>query len=152
MTAFLDTPLLGAVTNPFPKSVVVQAIQVWAQQMEAAGHQLIVPAIADYEVRRERERRGAAASLAELDFFVNDMEGRYLVLTDGALKRAAKLWGELRQRGLPTADAKSLDCDLMLAAQVLDLQLPLQTFVLVTPNVPHLSHVIACDLWKNIVP
>lgn len=65
--------------------------------------------------------------MAALDFFNNSVPGRYLDLTDSALKRAVRLWAGLRQQGLATADNKSLDCDLVLAAQVLDLGLPPQT-------------------------
>ena len=152
MTAFLDTGLVGAVSNPAPKSQTVQQIKAWTRQMEAKNHRLIVPAIVDYEQRREHTRRDATESLAELDRFVNAIPGRYLALTDSALKRAALLWAEVRQRGLPTADAKSLDCDIILAAQVLDLDLPIGSYVVVTDNVAHLSRVIACELGDEHRP
>ena len=152
LTAFLDTTLLGMITNPSPKSPISLQIKEWVRQMDNAGHRLIVPAVADYEVRREHLRRNAPSSIVRLDSFVNKVEGRYLPLTDSALKRAALLWADLRRRGLSTADAKSLDCDLVLAAQVLDLELPPQSFVVVTSNVAHLSRVVPCDTWQNIVP
>jgi len=113
---FLDSGILGAITNPNPKSTPVKQIKTWAAQLEQAGHALIVPAVADYEQRREHERRGATNSLAALDQFIAAVPDRYLELTDSALKRAARLWADVRKRGLPTADAKALDCDILLAA------------------------------------
>lgn len=152
MIVFPDTNIVGAISNPSPKSPGVLAVQVWATQMEAANHRLIVPAIVDYELRREHMRRNAAASVAELDSFVYGVSGRYLPLTDSALKRAAGLWADVRQRGLPAADAKSLDCDIILAAQVLDLNLPAGSFIVATTNTGHLERVVACQSWQHISP
>ena len=53
----LDTGPLGLLTNP-RKTPETRAITRWALDMMMAGHRLIVPAIADYEVRRELERVG----------------------------------------------------------------------------------------------
>ena len=150
MIVFLDTNILGALVNPNPKSPEVKAVQRWANQIESGGHLLIVPAIVDYELRREQVRRAATASLATLDAFNAAVPDRYLPLTDTALKRAAQLWAQVRQSGLPTADAKSLDCDILLAAQVLDLNLPVGSFIVATTNTQHLSRVISCDLWQNL--
>lgn len=152
MIVFLDTNILGALVNPIPKSAEVKAMQAWANQMQVAGHLLTVPAIVDYEQRREHERRAATASLAALDTFNAAFPDRYLPLTDTALKRAAQLWAQMRQSGLPTADAKSLDCDIILAAQVLDLNLPSGSYIVAATNTQHLARVVVCDLWRNITP
>ena len=152
MIVFLDSGPLGSIISPNPKSAAVKAAQLWAEQMEKAGHLLIVPAIVDYEQRREHERRAATASLTALDTFNAAAPDRYLALTDSALKRAAQLWAEVRQRGLPTADAKSLDCDIVLAAQVLDLELPAGSFTVATDNAAHLGRVIVCQPWQSITP
>jgi hypothetical protein len=50
----LDTGPLGLLTNP-RKTSETRAITRWALDIMMAGHRLIVPAIADYEVRRELE-------------------------------------------------------------------------------------------------
>ena len=152
MNVFLDTGPTGGITNPKPGTPPIQQIKAWARQMEAAGHQLIVPAVVDYELRREHLLRGATASIAALDTFIAGMPGRYLPVTDDALKLAAQLWANVRQVGLPTADLKDLDCDVLLAAQVLDLNLAAGSFIVVTGNVRHLSRLVACDIWQNIVP
>jgi hypothetical protein len=152
LIVFLDTGPLGGIVNPNPRSPHVKQIQIWAQQMEQAGHALIVPAIVDYEQRREHERRNAVNSIAALDAFISKMPNRYLELTDSALKRAAKIWADLRRRGLPTADVRSLDCDIVLASQVLDLNLPAGSFTVATSNVSDLSRVIGCQEWRTITP
>ena len=97
-----------------------------------AGHRLIVPAIADYEVRRELERVGQRKGLA--------------------LRLAAKLWAQARHAGVPTADPKELDCDVLIAAQALTMGVPTADLVIATTNVGHLSRFVAADLWSNVTP
>jgi hypothetical protein len=53
----LDAGPLGLLTKP-KKTPETRAITQWAIDIMAAGHRLVVPAIADYEVRRELERAG----------------------------------------------------------------------------------------------
>ena len=152
MIAFLDANLLGSVVNPVPRSASVQAIQRWAQEMQDAGHLLVVPAIADYEVRRELHRRHALQSIAALDAFNSDVPGRYLTLEDAALKMASELWGRARNIGKPTADPKALDGDVILAAQVLEQELPEGEFVVATDNVGHLGLFVPAKKWEDIKP
>jgi len=62
------------------------------------------------------------------------------------------MWADVRKIGLPTADQRELDCDILLAAQILDQELPENSFIVVTGNDRHLSRLIACDIWHNITP
>ncbi|MGO8673766.1 MAG: type II toxin-antitoxin system VapC family toxin [Capsulimonadaceae bacterium] len=147
MIVFLDTRPLAMLTNPkLPPSTV--AILRWARDMRAAGHSFVVPAIADYEVRRELERAGKVASIAEL----NTWRGEYLPLTDSALQLAAKLWAQSRNAGTPTADPKELDGDVLIAAQALDMGLPASDFTVATSNPNHLFVFVPCDEWQDIKP
>jgi predicted nucleic acid-binding protein len=118
----------------------------------AAGHRLIVPAIADYEVRRELERVGHKKGLVQLDAFNAARADRYLALTDSALRLAAKLWAQARNAGIPTADPKELDCDVLIAAQALTTGIPSSDLVIATTNVGHLSRFVTANLWANITP
>lgn len=152
MIVFLDTSVLGAIVNPNAKSERVKAIKAWAAQMESAGHQLIVPAIADYELRREFLRANKTASIAELDRFNTAVPDRYLLLEDAALKIAAAEWAKVRNQGTPTADPKALDADAVLAGQVLDQGLALTDYVVVTDNVGHLSLFMNAAEWQTITP
>ena len=152
MIVVLDTGPLGILTSPNRNAHETQAMLLWEQQMLSAGHFLLVPAIADYELRREHLRRGSSTSITELDRYVNAVEGRYLELTDSALKIAAQLWANTRNAGLTTADFRELDCDIVIAAQALDLGLPEDELIVATGNIRHLSRLVRCDLWRNIAP
>lgn len=145
----LDTGPLGLLTNP-KKTPEPRAITRWALDIMAARHRLIVPAIADYEVRRELERVGHRKGLVQLDAFNAARADRYLALTDSALRLAAKLWAQARNAGIPTADPKELDCDVLIAAQALTMGIPSSDLVIATTNVGHLSRFVTADLWANI--
>lgn len=147
----LDTGPLGLLTNP-KKTPEPRAITRWALDMMTAGHRLIVPAIADYEVRRELERVGRRKGIEQLDAFNAAQADRYLSLTDSALRLAAKLWAQARNAGTPTADPKELDCDVLIAAQALTMGLSSSALVIATTNIGHLSRFVTADLWTNITP
>ena len=107
------------VTNPkrSPESV---ACAQWLQALVATGSRVVLPEIADYEVRRELLRGNRAAGLQRLDALVSLVE--YVPLTTAAMRHAAAFWAEARQRGRPTDDDKALDGDVILAAQVATLE------------------------------
>lgn len=126
----------------------------WAAGQLRSGHRLFVPAIADYEVRRELIRLGRSAGLRSLDTWNGAASDRYMEFTDAALKRAAALWADARNQGVVTADPKELDCDALIAAQVIEYQqtyaLELLEIVVATTNVGHLSRFVPAQLWSNI--
>jgi len=69
----LDTGPLGLITNPrrSPQSV---ACTQWLQALVARGTRVIIPEIADYEVRRELLRAKKERGLARLDALANRLE------------------------------------------------------------------------------
>lgn len=142
----LDAGPLGRLANPV-RSVAALETNRWLQTLVLRGNRIVVPAIADYEVRRELERTGRVESLRRLDAF---NRGRYLPLTDAALRVAARLWGQARNRGAPTGDPRELDCDVLIAAQALSLGLAAGEIVVATTNVGHLSQFVPAELWNNI--
>jgi hypothetical protein len=82
---FLDTGPLGLVTQR--KGVPgADACRQWVSACLDRGARVIVPAIADFEVRRELVRANKANSLARLDAFNAAEPDRYLVLSDVALR------------------------------------------------------------------
>jgi len=107
-TIFLDAGPLGILTNPKRPPETVLCLQ-WAAEMIAAGHRFVVPAIADYEVRRELERADKLKGLVSLDDWNTASPDRYLPLTDSALRLASKLWAKSRNEGTSTADPKELN-------------------------------------------
>src|SRR5688500_730427 len=80
------------------------ACRQWATAVLAGGGAIVIPAIADYEVRRELIRAGKTTSLARLDAIRANPAFLYLPMTDAALLHAASLWADARRQGLPTAD------------------------------------------------
>jgi hypothetical protein len=151
LTVFLDAGPLGLITNPKKTPAAIAAAQ-WVFDMEAAGHRFLVPAIADYEVRRELVRAGKSGGVARLDVFNAAEPDRFLSVTDSALRLGADLWARARNAGATTADPKELDGDVLIAAQALDLGLPISDFIIATVNVGHLSLFVPADLWTNITP
>jgi predicted nucleic acid-binding protein len=143
----LDSSPIGllAHTRPTPQPL---ACRTWLAGLVAAGRRVILPEIADYEVRREllRLRRGRA--IARLNYLVRQLE--YLPLTTAAMHKAAELWAAARQGGQPTAGDKTIDADMILAGQALTLGVP--NVIVATTNVGHLARVVPANAWQNIAP
>jgi predicted nucleic acid-binding protein len=127
-----------------------EACRQWIANGIRRRASFMVPAIAYYEVRRELERLSHAKAIARLDAFCGAVPGRYLVLTDEALRLGCKLWAQARNRGTPTADPKELDGDVLLAAQALTTSVPASDLIIATTNVGHLSQFATAELWTNI--
>lgn len=143
----LDTGPLGLVTNP-KLSAESAACTQWLQSHITSGSQIVIPEIADYEVRRELLRANKTKGIARLDDLAKFLE--YLPITTMTMRQAAQLWAQARQQGQPTAGDKTIDGDMILVAQAM-------TFissdvVIATTNIGHLSRFISAELWQNIAP
>jgi predicted nucleic acid-binding protein len=147
----LDTGPLSLLASPV-KSPAVRNANSWAADLLGAGFRLLVPAVADFEVRRELERLQRAQSLARLDAFNIAVADRYLPISDEVLRLGARLWAEARNRGTPTADPRELDCDVLIAAHALTLGVLPSDLVIATTNVGHLSQFVDARLWTDIRP
>jgi len=143
---FLDSGPLGLLTHP-QRSEEVIATADWLSRILLIGSQVIVPAIVYYELKRELLRAKKTFGIGRLDAFVNATPGRYLPLSDEALRLAAELWARSRQDGRLTAEAKALDIDVLLAAQALSLKVDV---TVVTTNAKHLSQFVTAKHWNEI--
>ena len=141
----LDAGPVGLVTNP-KRSVASIACFRWIQELVRHDVPVILPEIADYEVRRELIRSEKSQGLAELDRLASALD--YLPITTAAMRQAAIFWAQARRLGQPTADDQSIDADVILAAQAATLG-RLDT-VIATTNVGHLSRFVPAELWQNI--
>src|SRR5205823_1209881 len=121
--------------------------RAWIKDLEAAGRRIIVPEIADYELRRELIRANRTRSLTILDSLCTTHE--YLPITTTAMRIAADLWARARNAGLPTAGAAALDGDAILAAQATALGVAV---VVATENPVHLSRFVPAELWSSVTP
>jgi predicted nucleic acid-binding protein len=110
-----------------------------------------VAAIVYYELKRELLRAEKLLSINRLDAFVNANPGRYVPLSDPALRLAAELWAKSRQAGQPTAHSKALDIDVILAAQALSFGAPPAEVVIATTNPKHLAQFITAKNWFEIL-
>jgi predicted nucleic acid-binding protein len=141
----LDSGPIGLVTNPKLSAEGV-ACATWLQSMIAAGNRVIIPEIIDYEIRRELIRANKVNGLRRLEQLIT--LGEYLPITTAAMRQAALLWAQARQQGQPTAGDKTIDADVILAAQAMTLAV--SDVVIATTNVGHLSRFVKADLWQNI--
>ena len=140
----LDATPLGTLCHP-RNPPPVMACRQWIDDLLAKGRRVIVPEIADYEVRRELIRRNSRIALGNLDQLAARLE--YVPLTTTAMRLAADLWARARGAGQPTAPDPSIDANVILAAQALSLNTAL---IVATGNPSHLIRFVPAELWTNI--
>lgn len=111
---------------------------------------VVLPEIADYEVRRELIRKGDPRPLRRLDDLRNTLI--YVPIRTEAMQRAASLWAQARGRGQPTADENALDADVILAAQALEYIGLDDDLVVITDNNRHLAQFVTTSSWSDYFP
>lgn len=123
----------------------------WLRVHASGGTRVVVPEIADYEVRRELLRVGGAGKLIRLESLTTIAGIEYAPITTSAMRLAAELWAQSRRAGRPTSDPKELDCDVILAAQA-RLVGATDELVVATMNVGHLARFVPAAAWRDIQP
>ena len=93
---FLDSGVIGLITNPNLSAEGINCAN-WLLSHINKGNQIIIPAIVDYEVRRELLRANKVKGLARLDELIDSLE--YLPINTEAMRQAAVFWTEARQKG-----------------------------------------------------
>lgn len=141
----LDSGPLGLATSPGGSSTTAACID-WLRNLLRSGSTVIVPEIADYEVRRELIRARKYPGIARLDALIERVA--YLAITTAAMRLAAEFWAEARQLGRPAAADAALDRDVIIAAQAATADF--RGVVVATTNPRHLSPFVEADLWFNI--
>jgi hypothetical protein len=147
----LDVGSLGLLSYPKAEPAAVECDR-WLQALLASGCRVIVPEIADFEVRRELLRVNLTKGLRRLDSLTSLHSVSYLPLTTPMMRQAAQFWATARRRGRPTADPHALDCDVILAAQATLLERDDDTVVVATTNLRHLSLFVHAQEWWTISP
>ena len=66
------------------------------------------------------------------------------------MMKAAEFWASARKIGIPTADPKALDADVILAAQTFWLAQLVNSPVVATTNVDHLGRFVDARVWQDI--
>ena len=139
-SVMLDTGTLGILVHPRVNREIVE----WVEHLAQSGVPVIIPEIADYELRRNLLLEELNRSLARLDELKEVLV--YAPLTTEVMLKAAALWAEARRHGQPTADPMALDGDVILAAQALQ-----AGAVVATDKVGHLSIFVEARNWREIV-
>lgn len=143
----LDSGPLGLLSNPTAVGEP-REIQEWAFHHLDLGATLVIPEIADYELRRELLRAGKQNGIRRLDELTDGLA--YAPLRTAHFRRAAELWADARNQGRPTAHGAALDGDVLLAAQAIDLAATDPQTVVATTNPKHLETFVRALRWQDI--
>jgi predicted nucleic acid-binding protein len=144
---FLDSGPLGLLSKP-PGKADADRCRAWVRGLDGTGAQVVVPEIADYEVRRKLLHVGLTSGVQRLDRLRVELD--YAPITTGVMVRAAGLWADLRRSGQPTAAPGSLDGDCILAAQAQVSFGPGDVLTVATDNVGHLGRMVDARPWEMI--
>jgi predicted nucleic acid-binding protein len=93
--------------------------------------------------KRHQSRLELKKALSRLDELKQELN--YLLLSTAQMLKAAELWAMAWKSGLPTADPRELDCDVILAAQALSVNA-----IVATENIKHLARFVEARHWKDI--
>ena len=135
----LDTGPLGQVAHP----KATKAAAEWFISMLNSGCEVILPEIADYELRRGLILANLTERIRRLDQIKRRLT--YLPIDTRTMLHAANLWAEARKRHRPTADKHALDGDVILAAQA-----RLIGAIVATDNVGHLGQFVETRRWRDM--
>ncbi len=138
----LDAGPLGMVSHPRPSSAIIE----WLARLVTAGAGVLVPEIADFEVRRELLRASRSKGIERLDELKVSLG--YRPISTEAMLRAAEFWADARRRGRPTAHDRSLDADVILAGQAASLHS--DAVVVASANPRHLARFVRAKHWQQI--
>ena len=153
MIVLIDSGVLGKLCNP-NSSAEVETAREKLYSLLAKGVYIVSSQICDYEVRRSlilNSLKGLSSegidNLNKLAEFIE-----FLPVSNAVLQEAASLWAEARIQGVPTADDKSLDADIIICAQykMLEQEYPGRYIVIATTNVKHLSRFVEAKQWQAI--
>jgi len=147
LIVLLDAGPLGMITNP-KSSPENEACKNWLAGLAYKGAEIVIPEIADYEVRRELLRAGKERGLGRLDALKGML--RYAPITTAVMLKAAEFWATARMTGRQSADDASLDADMILAAQGGALVRAGGETVIATTNVRHLALFASARIWREI--
>ena len=135
------------ITNP-KSSPENEACKDWLALLISKGVEVLIPEIADYEVRRELLRAGKDRGIARLGA-LKGMLG-YAPISTTVMLKAAEFWATARRMGRQSADDTSLDADMILAAQAMAMATNGDETVIATTNVRHLALFSQARVWREI--
>lgn len=112
------------------------------------GQEIYLSQIVAYEIRRgllvKKLKDSACKSLERYEQFANHLT--FLPINTRTFRIAEKLWAEARINGYPTAGDNSLDCDVLIAAQAIEISASI-----ITENIKHLKNYVPTHHWKELI-
>ncbi len=153
MIVFIDSGVLGILANP-NRVGEVRDCREWLYRLLAKGIYVCSSQICDFEVRRsmilESQIKPSLNHIPNLDQLQEIIS--FLPITSELLKIASVLWATARSQGLPTADNKSLDIDMIICShwRILQEEFPGRYVAIATTNVKHLSRFTEAKRWRDI--
>jgi predicted nucleic acid-binding protein len=123
----------------------------WLRALASGGTRVVIPEIADFEVRRELLCVGGTRKLLRRESLSTIVGVEDDPITAPAMRLAAEFWAQVRRTGRPTADPKELDADVILAAQARLAGADGEAIV-ATTNAGHVSRFARAAAWRDIPP
>lgn len=157
MIVFLDTNILGLISNSNTSFDECQQCDRWLTTLSVRGVRFVTSDICDYEVRR-----GLISSFIRSGKLASGINGLNSLKTDGlleflpvsteALDLAANLWARASNESLTTRDDKNIDVDIIISAQyqILRDEHLGQQVIVATTNLKHLSRFCEAARWQDI--
>jgi hypothetical protein len=157
MIVFLDSNILGLISNSNTSFEECQQCDRWFATLSIRGVRFVTSDICDYEVRRglisSFLRSGKlspginALNSLRLDGFLE-----FLPVSADCFELAANLWAKATNEGLTTRDDKNIDVDIIISAQyqILKDEYPGQQVIVATTNLKHLSRFCFAARWQDI--
>ena len=150
---FLDSGPVGLACGPRKNPDVLRFENWILRLLDDRWTDLVLPEIADYEVRRDLlTLPDSARAIARLDALIRPNRLRYVPIRTSAMRLAASLWADAQMRGYRTAGEDAIDGDVILAAQSLDYIGEGDQLWVVTGNPSHLSRYLGdrAVAWETI--
>ncbi|YAF97653.1 MAG: type II toxin-antitoxin system VapC family toxin [Nodularia sp. CChRGM 3473] len=154
MIVLIDSGVLGILVNP-NKVGETSDCEQWLYSLLSQGVYICSSDLCDYEVRRslilETKHKPHLQSLENLNDLREIID--FLPVSSSLLIQASSLWASARSQGIPTADNKSLDIDIIICSQWQELkqEFPGRYVVIATTNVKHLSRFAEAHTWRNVM-
>ncbi len=144
----LDTNIVSRITHP--KNPNNQEVTGWFLDFLSRDQiKIFLPEIVAYEVRRgllyKKLKDTNCKSLQRFEAVSKQLT--YLPINTNVFRIAENLWANARINGTPTASNVSLDNDVLLAAQTIDLN---NGATIVTENIKHLKNYVKAYSWKEL--
>jgi len=153
MIIFLDTNILGKLTNP---NQIEESLNCrkWFEKLLVRGVYFVSSELCFYEVKRSlilAHKQGGTdrgiKKLEELRLFVD-----VLTITQEISDLSAEIWAETKLKAMPTANQENIDIDIIIIAhwQVLKKEFPGRNIIVSTTNIKHLGLFTDAREWQDI--